>query len=264
MVSAHFGMFFFTGASTLSFIACSCLGRGLKKRRKVWPLSILASSPPSVTQVRCFSYWGTSIGAAGFNPELLAISSMSEVRSEHKVCFEASLIHTRGCWAAKQSPKECDLQWPPPRPHPPTPPPLVRKWSHFPPSIFTLPNTDLVNHFNDIFLKYKFMSSARSTLYKLLDKRSARQCYCLLADLVYPGVFYKQLCNSSIHCSYIKWSFYSESLRHCLSQTIRAGELTFWEKVYPHHVSHVMCHVSGVKSHIYIFCCSSFFIKWWS
>ena len=31
-----------------------------------------------------------------FKMELLAIFSMSEVRSEHKVCFGASLTHTKG------------------------------------------------------------------------------------------------------------------------------------------------------------------------
>ena len=40
-----------------------------------------------------------------FNMELLAISSMAEVRSEHKVCFGASLRHTKGFWAAKKSHK---------------------------------------------------------------------------------------------------------------------------------------------------------------
>ena len=30
-----------------------------------------------------------------FNTELLAIYSMSEVRNEHKVCFGASLKHTK-------------------------------------------------------------------------------------------------------------------------------------------------------------------------
>ena len=70
------------------------------------------------------------------NMELLAISSMSEVGSEHKVCFGAFLRLTKVFWAAKKSPKECDL-WPPP---PPTGPPLVRKRSHFPPFFFwTLP-----------------------------------------------------------------------------------------------------------------------------
>ena len=40
------------------------------------------------------------------------------------------------------------------------------------------------------------------------------------------------------------------SSRHCPSQTIRAGELKFWENVHPPpcvtcHASYVMCHVSG-------------------
>ena len=44
-----------------------------------------------------------------FNMELLAISSMSEVGSEHKVCFVAFIRHTKVFRAAKKSPKECDL-----------------------------------------------------------------------------------------------------------------------------------------------------------
>ena len=44
-----------------------------------------------------------------------------------------------------------------------------------------------------------------------------------------------------------QWSFCSESSRHCLTQTIRAGELKFWEKVHSHHVLHVTCHMSGVR-----------------
>ena len=35
-----------------------------------------------------------------FNMELLAISSMSEVRSEHKVCFGAFLRHSKGLEAS--------------------------------------------------------------------------------------------------------------------------------------------------------------------
>ena len=49
------------------------------------------------------------IGQLVFYMELLAISIMSEVRSEHKVCFEASLIHTKDFSAITKSTKECDL-----------------------------------------------------------------------------------------------------------------------------------------------------------
>ena len=44
-------------------------------------------------------------------------------------------------------------------------------------------------------------------------------------------------------------SFSSESSRHCLSKTVRAGELKFWENVYPPtmcHMSRVTCHMSCV------------------
>ena len=37
---------------------------------------------------------------------------------------------------------------------------------------------------------------------------------------------------------FIESSFRSESSWHCLSQTVRAGELTFWENVHPPHMSH--------------------------
>ena len=55
--------------------------------------------------------------------------------------------------------------------------------------------------------------------------------------------------------SYSRWSFHSESSRHCLSQTIRAVELKFWENVHPPpcvtcHVSHVTCHVSCVTQSV--------------
>ena len=42
-----------------------------------------------------------------FNMELLAISSMSEVRSKHKVCFRASLRFSKGFCASKNS-NECE------------------------------------------------------------------------------------------------------------------------------------------------------------
>ena len=57
-----------------------------------------------------------------------------------------------------------------------------------------------------------------------------------------------------IICSFIH-PFYSESSRHCLSQTIRAGKLEFWENVYPPpcvmcHMSHIMCHMSRVTCQV--------------
>ena len=66
--------------------------------------------------------------------------------------------------------------------------------------------------------------------------------------------------------SFIDWliesSFCSESLKHCLSQTVRAGKLNSWENVHPPlcvtcpmsfdmcHKSGVRCQVTSVKSHI--------------
>ena len=49
----------------------------------------------------------------------------------------------------------------------------------------------------------------------------------------------------------IESSFFSESSRHCLSPTIRARELTFWENVQPSpcdtwHVSGVRCQFSSL------------------
>ena len=43
-------------------------------------------------------------------------------------------------------------------------------------------------------------------------------------DPVQPGLFCKHLCNQFIHLL-IKYLFCSELLRHCLSQTITAGDL---------------------------------------
>ena len=47
---------------------------------------------------------------------------------------------------------------------------------------------------------------------------------------------------------------------HCLSQTVRAIELKFWEKAHPPpyvtcHVSQVMCHMSCVTCHLSHFMC---------
>ena len=66
------------------------------------------------------------------------------------------------------------------------------------------------------------------------------------------------LINSLIHW-FIKWSFSSESSKHCLSQTVRAGELKFWENLHhPQCVTfHVSLHVSGVACHFFV--C---FTKW--
>ena len=52
-----------------------------------------------------------------------------------------------------------------------------------------------------------------------------------------------------------RWSFCSESSRHCLSLTKRAGELTFWDNVHPQtcvtcQVSGVRCQVSGVRCQV--------------
>ena len=64
-----------------------------------------------------------------------------------------------------------------------------------------------------------------------------------------------------------EWSFCSECSSHCPSQTVRAGELTFWENVHPPpcvtcHMSHVMCHMSRVTYRVSGVTCyffSSFF-----
>ena len=54
-----------------------------------------------------------------------------------------------------------------------------------------------------------------------------------------------------IHCDlFIGSSFRSEPTRHCLSWTVRAGELKYWENVHPHHVSHVMLQMSLVSCHM--------------
>ena len=57
---------------------------------------------------------------------------------------------------------------------------------------------------------------------------------------------------------FIKWCFVQIFSKDCLSQTVRAGELIFWENVHPTpyvtcHVSHVMCHMSHVTCNLYIF-----------
>ena len=63
--------------------------------------------------------------------------------------------------------------------------------------------------------------------------------------------------HSFIH-SFKRWSFCSELSWHCLSQTVRAKELSFWENAHPPahvtcQVSHVRCQVSHVTCH-YVLC----------
>jgi hypothetical protein len=51
--------------------------------------------------------------------------------------------------------------------------------------------------------------------------------------------------------SLIQWSFCSESLRDCLSETVKVGELKKIERLFTlHHVSLVTCHMLGVTCHM--------------
>ena len=55
---------------------------------------------------------------------------------------------------------------------------------------------------------------------------------------------------------FIQSSFPSKSSTHHYSQTVRAGEFTFWENVHPtphvtYPVSHAICHMSHVKCYNY-------------
>ena len=85
----------------------------------------------------------------------------------------------------------------------------------------------------------------------------------LLTDPVNLGLFFKNLCDSLS-----RWSFCSESSRHCLSKNVRVRELKFWENDHPPPC--VTCHVSHVTCHIFIY--FLFFIfggksggaSWWS
>ena len=55
-------------------------------------------------------------------------------------------------------------------------------------------------------------------------------------------------------CSLTDWltesSFWSKSSRHCLSQTVRAGQLKFQRMFTPNHVSHVTSHMSGLTCQV--------------
>ena len=59
---------------------------------------------------------------------------------------------------------------------------------------------------------------------------------------------------------FIESSFHSESWRHCLSQTVRAGELRFWENVDTSPF--VRRQISGVTCHIFV-CGQSGGASWW-
>ena len=55
--------------------------------------------------------------------------------------------------------------------------------------------------------------------------------------------------------TFINSSCSSQSSKHCLSQTVKARELKFWENVHPPpfvkcHMSHVTCHMSCVRCHV--------------
>ena len=78
------------------------------KKILVWDWTLPMNLKPVVSATEV-----PEIAQLVFNTELLAISSMSEVRSEHRVCFGASLRPTKGFLIAKKSPKECDLRPPP-------------------------------------------------------------------------------------------------------------------------------------------------------
>ena len=91
-----------------------------------------------------------------------------------------------------------------------------------------------------------------------------KACYDLYKNLK-PGDFehltYKMAQVAHIWTSVV-WTFCSESSRNCQSQTVRPGEMNFWENVHPppcvtFHVSHVMCYMSHVRWQVSHF--SSFF-----
>ena len=68
------------------------------------------------------------------------------------------------------------------------------------------------------------------------------------------------------NCVLSESAFSSKSSEHLHSQTLRARELTFWEKFHLNppvtcYVSHVMCHMSCVTCHFFIYV---FWIEWWS
>ena len=70
----------------------------------------------------------------------------------------------------------------------------------------------------------------------------------------------------SINTFKIRWSFHSESSRHCLSKTVRAGELKFWENCYPPPcvtctMSHAMCQVSCVTRQVSGVTCQESHVK---
>ena len=76
------------------------------------------------------------------------------------------------------------------------------------------------------------------------------QDYVFNRPVVARFFFFKYLCPPLIHW-FIELSFSSESSRHCVSQTVRAGELKFWENAHPPPC--VTCHMSRVT-----FCFSLF------
>ena len=71
--------------------------------------------------------------------------------------------------------------------------------------------------------------------------------------------------NTFVIISLTNWltdsSFVKISLKHRLSQAVRARELTFWHNAhhplcFMHHMSHVRCQVSHVMCHISVVMCN--------
>ena len=80
-----------------------------------------------------------------------------------------------------------------------------------------------------------------------LGQRESFVALCLHFILVFIPILCASLKESLFHSlihSLIESSFCSESSRHCLSQTIRAGELRMFT---PYDVWHITYHVSCVK-----------------
>ena len=114
------------------------------------------------------------------------------------------------------------------------------------------------NHLNKLPLVY--LSIGKFTMGPLcLDTSHCKAVYIWNRPGVAGAVLWTPLSLfHSLFNSLSRWSFCSESSRHCLFQIVRARELKGWENIHPPpwvpcHMSHVMCQVSHVRCQVSLF-----------
>ena len=97
--------------------------------------------------------------------------------------------------------------------------------------------------------RFTFLGRCLALLLLSTDIERFSVFHMFLTDQVQPRLFCKYFCYELINWL-IEWSFVKISSTNHQSQTIRARELKFLEKVHLPHQSHVMCHMSLFTCHM--------------